>query len=166
MKIRLKKVPQGRPVLSVVRADGSVTTGRLGTDGFSPVHDLAHYAVETQLRLSSGFFGLIAQGWDLPDFEVPGASAGFPDEAIVVECVVGQLTQVAFSTQPMSLDEFNWLVIQAVAGVRPGASAPVFDAAGFDRLRDEFLVLVARWRLLPEGEILELDFPVTPAAAR
>ena len=166
MKIRLKKKTADRPVVSVVRTDGSTTSGRLGANDFGAVHDLAHYVVESRLALANGFFGLLAQGWNIPDFEVRGASSRFPDEALVVECVVGQLTQVVFSAQPVTVAEFNWLVSQAVGAVRPAVSAPQFDAAEFDRLREEFVALVIRWRLLPAGETLELDFPVTSAAAR
>ncbi len=165
MKIRLKKKADDRPVVSVTRADGSVTSGQLGAGNFGPVHDLAHYAVETHLGAAGGFYGLIAQGWSIPDFEVPGAAARFPDEAIVVECLVGQLTQVVFSAQPMTAADFNWLAGAAVAAVRPPARAPRFDEAGFARLRATLLDLVARWRELPVGGSLELEFPVTPAAA-
>jgi hypothetical protein len=165
VKIRLKKKADDRPVVSVTRADGSATSGQLGAGSFGPVHDLAHYAVETQLGATQGFYGLLARGWNIPDFAVRGAAARFPDEAIVVECLVGQLAPVVFSAQPMTAAEFNWLAGTAVAAVRPQAEAPRFDDAGFARLRTTLLDLVARWHELPVGGTLELDFPVTPAAA-
>ncbi len=159
MKLRLKKKPDGSPVLTCVRPDGSSTSGRLGAGDFGAVHDLAHYAVEATLGLRAGFYGLLATGWNIPDFEIKGAAARLPDEAIVTECIVGQLTTSALNGEPVTLADFNWLVRQAVAGVRPGVSAPDIDAAAYRAMGECYATLLARWRTLPPGETIELDFP-------
>src|SRR5438309_3304320 len=71
--IRIKKKSDGSAALSCLRADGSVTwqrqTGQQGR--FFPLHDLTHYAVETVLGYARGFYGLVAEGWDLTDFGNP-----------------------------------------------------------------------------------------------
>lgn len=159
MKLRLKKAKDGRPTVTFVRADGSSTSGRLGSGDFGPVHDLTHYAVETTLGLNRGFYGLLAEGWNIPDFDVKGAPARLPDESIVAECVVGQLTNAVFAKAEVTAEEFNWLVREAVVAQRPGAAVPSVDDATLRRLRECLASLLARWHALPSGETLELDFP-------
>jgi len=62
--IRIKKKGDGSAALSCLRADGSVTWQRQnGQQGrFFPLHDLTHYAVETVLGHTRGFYGLVAKG--------------------------------------------------------------------------------------------------------
>lgn len=33
-----------------------------------PAHDMTHYAVETTFGYTEGFFGLVADGWDMSDW--------------------------------------------------------------------------------------------------
>lgn len=159
MKLCLKKAKDGRPTVTFVRADGSSTTGRLGSGDFGPVHDLTHYAVETTLGLSGGFYGLLASGRNLPDFEVKGTGPRLADEAIVAECIVGQLTNVVFGGQAVATADFNWLVGEAVRAVRPAAAVPALDDVTFRTLRERLSALLDRWRALPPGETLELPWP-------
>jgi hypothetical protein len=159
VKIRLKKTGDGRPVVTAVRADGSTTSGRLGAGDFGAVHDLAHFAVETALGLRSGFYGLLAQGWAISDFAAKGAAARLPDEAIVAECLVGQITNGVFGGPAMSAADFFWHVRAAVAALRPNATVPELDEAGFRALRASLDALLARWHALPPGATLGLDFP-------
>lgn len=157
--VKFKKRGESDPVVTFVRDDGSSTSGRLGSGGFGAVHDLAHYAVETTLGLRSGFYGLLAQGWDIPDFEVKGTARQLPDEAVVAECIIGQLGNALFAGREPSADEFNWLVRSAVDGVRPGAVVPAISVETLRLIWRTLDALLARWRALPPGDTLELDFP-------
>jgi hypothetical protein len=123
------------------------------------VHDLTHYAVETTLGLSGGFYGLLAAGWNIPDFEVKGTGRRLADEAVVAECIVGQLTNAVFGGAAVTTADFNWLVGEAVRAVRPGAAVPVVDDATFRTLRESLAGLLDRWRALPPGETFELPWP-------
>ena len=161
MKLKIKKRDNGDAVMTFVRDDGSATSGRLGSGGFGAVHDLTHYVVESTLGLRAGFFGLLAQGWNIPDFEVKGTARQLPDESIVAECIVGQLTNAVFGGHEPSADEFNWLVSQAVAGVRPGAPAPTVSTETLQRLKQRLGELLAQWRTLSSGGTLELEFSPT-----
>src|SRR5947209_15695669 len=91
--IRIKKKGDGSAALSCLRADGSVTWQRQkGQQGrFFPLHDLTHYAVETVLGHTRGFYGLVAEGWDLTDFGSPWPRGPLPPEALVSEFIVGFL---------------------------------------------------------------------------
>src|SRR5881275_2584766 len=81
--IRIKKKNDGSAALSCLRADGSVTWQRQnGLQGrFFPRHDLTHYAVETVLGHRRGFYGLVAEGWDLSDFGTPWPRGPIPSAA-------------------------------------------------------------------------------------
>ena len=159
MKLQLKKRPGGDAVVTFVRNDGSSTHGRLGPGGFGAVHDLTHYAVETTLGLRQGFYGLLAAGWDIPDFEVKGTAGQLPDEALVAECIVGQLSNFVFNGQEPCADELGWLVREAVAGVRPDADVPVISTDTLRRMKQTLDALLAHWRALPAGETLVLEYP-------
>jgi hypothetical protein len=161
MKLRIKKKTDGDAVVTFVRADGSTTSGRLGSGGFGAMHDLTHYVVECSLRLPSGFLGLLAQGWNIPDFEIKGPVARLPDEAVVAECIVGQLTNAVFGGQVLSVEEFNWMVGQAVAGVRPGATAPSVSAETLAHMQQQLDDLLSQWRALSPGQTLELEYSLS-----
>ncbi|MDF2775439.1 MAG: hypothetical protein K0S86_4940, partial [Geminicoccaceae bacterium] len=70
LRIRIKKNADGSAALTCIRADGSVTWQRQeGAQGrFFPRHDLTHFAVETTLGHRRGFYGLVAEGWNITDF--------------------------------------------------------------------------------------------------
>jgi hypothetical protein len=69
LAIQIEKRADGRATLRCTRGDGSVTwqVQRARHAAFFPLHDLTHYAVETVLGFRRGFFGLIADGWDIDD---------------------------------------------------------------------------------------------------
>lgn len=156
MRLHLKKRGRGEAIITFVRADGSSTSGQLGAAAFGATHDLAHYVVETTLRTHSGFYGLLASGWDIPDFERKGAAREIPDNAIALECVIGQLTNYVFQGTEPAATEFNWLVTEALHAVRPAGHAPVFDDDTLRVMTAELRALVQRWHDLPRGGTLEL----------
>jgi len=108
--IRIKKKSDGSAALSCLRADGSVTWQRQdGQQGrFFPLHDLTHFAVETILGHTRGFYGLVAEGWELTDFGNAWPRGPLPPVALVVEFIVGFLDRSggrASSGQPQSSGE-------------------------------------------------------------
>src|SRR5712675_2192817 len=72
-----------RGVLRCVRGDGSVIWQKQGgrNAGFFALHDLTHFAVESVLGVRRGFFGLIAEGWDVEDMTGKGVRGALPGEA-------------------------------------------------------------------------------------
>ncbi len=158
VKLKIKKENDGDAAVTFVRADGSTTSGRLGSASFGAVHDLTHYVVESSLRLSSGFLGLLAQGWNISDFDHKGTTARLSNEAIIAECIVGQLTNTVFSGQSLSIADFNWLVAQAVAGVRPHAIVPSISSETLAGMQQQLGSLLDQWRVLPLSQTLELEF--------
>lgn len=152
MIIRLTKGEGSRDTLTCVRADGSVTQSR-----FMGQHDLVHYVVETVLGLKNSFYGLVAGGYDISDFNVAGASKalGLPAEAGQTEFIVGLL-----QTELSDGAEYEDFIEQlATACSARGVPAPDhFSELALAIIRDELRRLMGEWEKLAPGETLELSF--------
>jgi hypothetical protein len=111
LKIEIIKRTDGSGVLRCTRADGSVTwETRRKHAGFFALHDLTHFAVESALGFRRGFFGLIAEGWDIEDTTGKGKRGPLPPEAGMVEQLVGAFDREQSSGGPWPVSEFNKLV--------------------------------------------------------
>src|SRR5262245_28427198 len=128
--ISFKKRQDGAVILQCVRKDGSVTWQRHDKQGvFFSFHDLTHFAVETTLRFRHGFYGLLADGWDLSETDGKGARGKIPLEAIFVEHVVGLLERERVGgIQPLSAAEFNAQMEQMLANDDPSVLREFSDA--------------------------------------
>src|SRR5436309_5544060 len=109
LRIRFTKRTDGAVVLQCVRRDGSATWERHDKQAvFFSFHDLDHFAVETTLGFRQGFYGLIAEGWDIADTTGKGTRGKLPPEAILVEHVVGLFEREKVGrSEPLSAAEFN-----------------------------------------------------------
>lgn len=160
LTFRIKKRPDTSALLTLVRADGSSTSGAIGPpNGYGPVHDLAHYVVERALGLSQGFLGLVASGWDISDFEVKGAAKRLPPEAVLAEVAAGEMSRQAMMWQWSSAEDYAWAVETAMRSSQSGYALPVVITDDlFEGMRAELLGLRHRWNQLAPGETLELSF--------
>ena len=157
--IRIKKRADGSAALSCVRADGSTTWQRQeGRSGeFFPRHDLTHYAVETVLGHRRGFFGLVAEGWDLADFGSPWPKGPIPADAEPSEAIVGLLDFERYQGAKVSAAD-----LRERLGMVEGASLvdvlSLVTEEELEAIRARRAELFARWDALPVGETLELPF--------
>src|SRR5215470_7938977 len=88
----MTKRHDGSTVLRCKRADGSETWQKQDRHAaFFALHDLTHFAVESTLGFKHGFYGLIAEGWDIEDTTGKGKRGALPAEAGEVEYIVGSL---------------------------------------------------------------------------
>jgi hypothetical protein len=159
LTVRIKKRPDASAMLTLLRADGTSTSGAIGPpDGYGPVHDLAHYVVERALGLTKGFFGLVASGWEIRDFEVKGTAKTLPAEAILAEVAAGEISRQAMMWQWSSADDYAWAVETTVRKSQPDYALPTITHEMFDGMRSELLGLRHRWNQLTPGETLELSF--------
>lgn len=166
LTITLKRHPDGSASLSCTRRDGTRTwqrqNGRLAQ--VFPQHDLTHYAVETALGYRHGFYGLIADGWDIGDFTAPWPRGPIPAEAGEVELIVGFLdTERTQGTEmsPEELDAHAQRYVEGRRAKRPGAVVPLppsLDAGMLEQVRARRTELIARWFALAPGGALELPF--------
>jgi hypothetical protein len=165
--IQIKKKTDGSAALSCHRGDGSVTWQRQeGAQGrLFPLHDLTHYAVETVLRHRRGFYGLVAEGWDLSDFGEPWPRGPLPAEALRSELLVGFLDSERASGAEWSAADFNMSAATHYAqhGI---ARACLITDDELRRVRHRRRELFAQWAALPPGETLQLrlTLPVPQAA--
>jgi hypothetical protein len=170
LTIRFKRHPDGSASLTCVRRDGTSTwqrqQGSLGA--VFPPHDLTHYAVETTLGYRHGFYGLIADGWEISDFAKPWPRGTIPVEAQEVELIVGFFDTERRSFTQMTEAEFNdhaERYLAARKSIKPGASgtAPRLTAAEIDAVRQCRAEVLRRWGKLAPGETLELSFERRPS---
>lgn len=170
LTIRLKRHPDHTASLTCVRRDGSTTwqrqRGSLGA--VFPPHDLTHYAVEQTLGCRQGFYGLIADGWDIADFVKPWPRGTIPDEAREVELIVGFFDMERMSGENLTSEQYLEHVTTYLAARQSEKGTTLTHVRP---LTDEELALIRNyrgelldrwWNVLP-GEVLELQF-VRPAA--
>ncbi|MGH7533755.1 MAG: hypothetical protein ACREL4_10725, partial [Gemmatimonadales bacterium] len=125
-------------------------------DGFGPAHDLALYAVESELGLQRGFYGLAAEGAAIGHLHIaPGASVA--EEVALADAVAGVLVREAFG-HVLSVEGFNFEVGAGVAARRSGGRAPAFQGPLVEQLRTVFASLRRRWEATAPGETMQLDW--------
>ena len=147
LTVQMTKRKDGASVLRCVRADGSVTWQKQDRHAaFFALHDLTHFAVESTLGFHDGFFGLIAQGWDIEETTGKEARGRLGEEAIVVERIVGLIGQERASGAMMTADEFS-----GFAGRR-------VEEAELQSVRSLCAELFWQWRELPPGSTLQLSW--------
>jgi hypothetical protein len=108
LKIEIVKQPDGAGVLRCTRKDGSITWQKQTKHAAHfALHDLTHYAVETALGCRQGFFGLVAEGWNIEDTTGKGKRGAIPAEALEVERIVGLFDSERGSGALWTCEEFN-----------------------------------------------------------
>jgi hypothetical protein len=149
LSIQITKRPDGGGVLRCVRADGSVTWQKQSARQAAhfALHDLTHFAVETTLRYSQGFYGLIAAGWDVEDTTGNGARGALPPEAVEVERIVGLFDTERAGGQIWTEEEFN------------GFSPRAMTLGEIQRVRARRSELFQRWFAIGPAAVLELQYP-------
>ena len=152
LRIEIVKQSDGGGVLRCTREDRSVTwqKQRKHAAHFA-LHDLTHYAVETALGYRRGFFGLIAEGWDVDDTTGKGVRGALPAEAVEVERIVGLFDAERGSGVLWSREEFNEFAPLALTDAQ---------IQGVGTLRAG---LFHQWLAIAPGQKLELKFELTSA---
>jgi hypothetical protein len=159
LTIALTRRSDGAVVFSLTRADGATTwQKRVGpTAEFFAVHDLTHYAVETELGFKRAFYGLVAEGWNLTDFGRPWPRGPLPPEALPAEVIVGYLDTARAAGERLTAEACNSSAAAYFANAGLASSVAVTDAV-LDRIRARLSELVWRWHALPPGETMELTW--------
>jgi len=162
MTIRFTRRADGDVVLRCDRADGTSTWQRQQGRhaAFFALHDLTHYAVESTLDCRRGFFGLIAEGWEISDTEGKSARGPLPPETVAVEHMVGFLDVERASGAISNADA--WLAHAALARIdlRCVTGRDITDA-GLDAIRARRAELFGQWATLEAGGQIELSFPAS-----
>ena len=135
--------------LTCVRDDGSVTWTHL-PHGIVQ-HDFAHYVIETTLGLKNAFLGLVAKGYNIPDFNQPKAKRPFeiPKAAIDVEPIVALLQADSLEGETEQDDIFQ--------NYSASLSVSVTDEQ-LEVMLQRLCKLLQRWEDLRPGESMTLQF--------
>jgi hypothetical protein len=155
VQITLTRGKDAKDVLAITRTDGSRTWSRQSQPYLS-LHDLAHYCVESTLGMQNGFYGLVAEGWDITTFADKTKAKDIPAEAIWVEHAVSML-MLHTSQGPLSAAEFNAAIAQE-AVVRGEHFLRPITQPELDAMTSLLSELHYRWRKLAPGERIELTF--------
>lgn len=161
LTIRFKK---GNPdLLECRRPDGSSTWQNIRQGML--VHDLAHYTVETELEFKNAFYGLLACGWSIEDFEKPKASRptalwpqNLPEEALITEHIVNI---VLTGLQPASDSTALLAALKSILKDNKLEWTKALTLENFSKIQDRLTDYINKWKSLKDGESLELAFPVT-----
>ena len=151
----------GKPsILKCIREDKSETWSKLHPN--TEYHDLAHIAVEKTLGYKDAFYGLVAKGVNIEDFELPEEKkpkalqgANLPRASLVTEHLVNLLT----------IEQFNTGLIEDFIGqtrtILKENDLPYPDNLTEETLttiRNEFTKLISEWKTIEGGEYLENQF--------
>jgi hypothetical protein len=165
--IRIKNGTDGRTALSCTRADGTTTWQRQeGAQAtFFPKHDLTHYAVESALGHTQGFYGLVCAGWDFSDFGNPWPRGRLPAEASISEMIVGVLDMERRMGEPASAEELNRKLAEYAAENGLPEQRPLTEE-DLDRVRAKRTEMFTKWDAVRPGDALEVPFEVAQANLR
>lgn len=142
MRIVFTKISDDRHSVTVTRADGTSDSIEVPTREYLR-HDLAHFAIESELPIRKGFWGCVAAGASLRGEGVGGNDAAY------AEGLTGPL-QTLFRTDS-GLDAYTQLLSTAAAERgTPDLAVRVHEC--IRRLR-------GRWKATPYGSQMELTWP-------
>lgn len=157
--LTFKKSRNKPTVLHFKRTDGTTTWTKL-KPGLE-AHDLAHYVIETVLGYKNAFYGLINQGYEVGDFELPREQrpealipANIPLEAIQTEYIVNQL-QTEYLSYGQSPDFMETLAAALKEKALPFPSALTLDR--LEEIRVQFRALLFQWHTLKAEDELALE---------
>jgi hypothetical protein len=132
-----------------IRADGTRDVREFETRSLL-LHDLVHFAVESEARLKGGFYGTLAEG---ADYDAPREGS----EAAQVEYVVGPLQGALKGEIDPAIFVKRLRDVQSDMGFAPPDWLTADMIAGaLERLRQ----LQGQWRATPFGQTMELRFDV------
>jgi hypothetical protein len=155
MIIRITKGRDGPSTLTCIREDGTTTWAKV--QDYFPLHDLAHFVVETTLGIPNAFYSLVRDGWDITQFAEKGAARRIPPQANLVEALVTRLQQRMMPGSDMSAAAYNEEVEAILAGIGNPERRHVTDeelATMMTALREH----LSRFKALPPGQSIELTF--------
>jgi hypothetical protein len=158
LTLRFTKLSADRHRFEYRRADGTGEAVEMETRSLL-LHDLVHYAVESEAQLKGSFYGILARIGGYEELSVAGGAA-LGGEIAITERIVGVL-QAALSQEHWDDAAFQAQVAEYLDLFderAPRWFTPAFVAAVRERMRR----LTGRWKATPFGETMELEFNPSP----
>jgi hypothetical protein len=158
LSLRFTRLSDDRHRFEYRRADGSGEALEVETRSLL-VHDLLHYAVESEAGLKGSFYGILAKIGGYQELSV-GGGAALGGEVAITERVVGALTG---ALQADGLEDRAFVAqvaeyLDVYDERSPRWLTPAFVTAVRARMRQ----LLGRWKATPFGATMELEFPAHP----
>jgi hypothetical protein len=141
MHIAFTKISDERHAVTITRTDGTSESVEVETREFLR-HDLAHFAIESELPIRKGFWGCVAAGASLAGDGVAGS------DAALAESLAGPI-QTLFRIDA-GLDAYRELL----GGSESTSGGQDLAARVHERVRQ----LRGQWRATPYGGQMELDW--------
>jgi hypothetical protein len=157
MLIRFTRLTNDRHRLEIVRRDGSSERVELETKSLW-LHDLTHFAVESEAGLQDGFWGALAAGKTLAELN-DRAGKGMGDDAGslgVIEMLVGAISGALSGVPLESVSENIKGYFEHVG--RGGAFPGWLTSEYVGRVHDRMRKLVGHWNGTKFGDTMELEW--------
>jgi hypothetical protein len=146
VKVVFTKLSDQRHAVRVERVDGTTEVVELDSRSFLR-HDLAHFAVESELGLSEGVWGSVACGGSLSGAGLEGR------DMTVAEAISGPM-QTMMRTSASATE-----IHDVLARVAPATGSGDLAEQLHDRLRS----LAGHWASTPYGGEMLLEWPDEPS---
>jgi hypothetical protein len=156
MQIRLTRLTNERHRLEIVRDDGTREAHEQETRS-TLLHDLVHYAVESEAGLKASFYGRLANGeaYTALTTMVPADAESAQTEAVVVRIQGIAKNDTWSEIQPTS---FAQEIVASFAVM--GYAAPAWLTGELIvRVRERLRRVQGHWRATPFHRTLTLEFP-------
>ena len=154
LRIRFLKGKDKEDTLTITREDGSVTWTAL-KETFGPEHDLCHFVVEEELEFTAGFYGLIAGGMNIKDFEDTSSTEWLGPQGLWAEAIVMALQ---YERRGIATRENLPSLIASSCGNYNLDPPALLNGDTLDDMRFSFDMLMKEWETLDAGEALELEW--------
>ncbi len=161
LTIQLHKKQQGDVILKCIRQDGSSTWAKLHQG--TVYHDLAHIAIEEKLEFKSGFYGRLASGIAISDYELPAdkkperlRGKNLPKEALIAEHLVNLLCIELLSNTHFDLIYQAQTILEQHKLPFPKK----LNNARLNTIRAYLNQLIIQWNEVPLGTYLERKFKI------
>jgi hypothetical protein len=154
LTVRLTRVSSTHHRLTYLRTDGSGEDILLETKSCI-LHDLVHFALESEAKLVHSFYGNLARAAKYNEISaLVDETTEVGKEIIATERVVGPLTNIADS-DPMTL-------LSVINGIFAAYGEPLPNWCTHDlliRVQNRVRQLRGQWQGTPFGQSMELYFP-------
>ena len=157
LEIRIRRGRDGPDSLTLTREDGTATWQHMPRAQVQ--HDLTHYAVESCLGFRDAFYGLVASGKNISDFNNRETRGETPDEAMLTEFFVNQVVLEHASGEFAEVERFNAIMLSTLQNHGNGDLARAHRPLSADELttiRATARELWGRWYHTAPGEALTL----------
>lgn len=144
MTVGFVKISDRRHLVEVRRQDGTSEHVELDSRSFLR-HDLAHYAVEAELRLAAGVWGSVAAGASFDGVGIDGA------DVELAERLAGPIqTLIRVGPEPDQIHAVLIAVLTTKVSTDVAAS-----------LHRRIRALMGAWAATPYGDVMTLTWPPT-----